>query len=423
MRAFALTLTLAAFGLLIAAEPAQARGRRTTCGPCYAPCYVPCYAPCYTPCSPSVVFPCFPCPPLVILPPVEDKKEDKKQAKHPPQCDRVFALFIAGTQDKVLAPNIQAGVKSVRALFNEDLLRQKVGERKSDLSGKAATPSAIRAACEKLDLGKNDSVFVFYCGHGGTLAGKGHCLFPVATRDKDKKLVVGEPLPRKDITEILMKKSPRFICFVTDACAGLVEAPDMKDLADPAPKSYSTTDRPAIVKLMVENTGVFDVNSSTPPTGGEDKGQQAILVKGGGLFTKVFVVLARSNRIDKDGDGKVSWKKEFFPLLKEETSKAFQKLRDDPNVDLGVFAGQEEQVPERFPHDEEAAQAPTPLDGAAPATLVASPLPRAASKPYLPRPRRQAVPSVAPRELPTVQTGQRAEVAIPTPAPPALIGR
>src|SRR5262249_30757830 len=145
------------------------------------------------------------------------------QTPKPPECDRVFALFIAGTQDKPLAKAILASTQSVEKLFEVDQLKQKLGDRRRTIEGPEATPENILKICEGLDLRKNDSVFVSYCGHGGTYKGKGHCLLPQAARDQDGKFSPGTPLPRNDVVAALMSKSPRFICFVTDACAGLVE--------------------------------------------------------------------------------------------------------------------------------------------------------------------------------------------------------
>jgi uncharacterized protein (TIGR03000 family) len=198
---------------------------------------------------------------------------------------------------------------------------------------------------------------------------------------------------------------------------------------------------------MLENTGVFDVNSCTGPKGGEDKGQQAILVKGGGVFTKVFVARALEYRT-----GKVSWKKDFYPVLQRETSRAFKRLKEDPKVDLGIFAGQEDQVPERFPHGEVAMRGSSPAAprGAAPATVTVS-LPadatltfngdatRSTSSPrlfhtpplqpgktyvYTVRARviRQGLPRTVTRKV-TVQAGRNTHLRIPEPASAAVAGR
>jgi uncharacterized protein (TIGR03000 family) len=243
-----------------------------------------------------------------------------------------------------------------------------VGDRRKRLEGTEATAENILRQCQNLELRNNDSVFVFYCGHGGTVKDRGHCLLPQASRDEEGKLIPGQPLPRNDVVNALMQKNPRFICFVTDACAGEVKA------EFPTPTAYQSEagkiSRPVIVEVMLTNTGVFDVNSATPPKGPEETGQQAIILPTGGLFTKVFTRLAADNHGDLDGDGKVKWKAEFYPLLQKETSRAFKKLKSNPNVDLGIFQGQDDQVPERFDHEGTATLgAAAPPAGAAPAGI------------------------------------------------------
>jgi uncharacterized protein (TIGR03000 family) len=272
----------------------------------------------------------------------------------PAVCDRIFCVFVAGTLDKVNAPNIKAGVESVKKLFDDPDLKPKVGPRVTNLEGVAATPEAIKKACEGLDLKKNDSVFFFYCGHGGTLEGKGQCLFPLsdpAQEAAEKK--VGPILPREEVVGILMKKSPRFICFVTDACSTLLPKGVLPSVEY---KAAGKTDKPALTKVMLASTGVFDVNSSSYDKE-EKKGQVAFIVKGGGLFTQEFVRLSKANDLG-DKDGKVKWKADFYPKLKDATNEAFKKLRADDTVDKALFGSQKSQIPERFPRDE----TPTRLD-------------------------------------------------------------
>jgi uncharacterized protein (TIGR03000 family) len=285
----------------------------------------------------------------------------------PKECDKIYCLFIYGTVDDGVAEAVVAGGKKVEALFDDPALAGKVGDRKVRLQGADATRAQVLAAIDKMPLGKNDSVFIFYCGHGATIKEQGQCLLPQA-RKGGQDFKPGEELPRKDITDALSKSSPRFVCFVTDSCATLLEKASM-----PSGGAYGGPEGPpAIVSIMLTGTGIFDVNSSSYNPETLKGGEQAFLLKDGGIFTKVFIRLASTRGLGTGPEGKVSWRKDLFPVLKKETQAAFEAMIKDPNTDLGPIGVQKTQTPEMFPHNEgttSAPQAPN-LPGQEPATIV-----------------------------------------------------
>jgi hypothetical protein len=68
-----------------------------------------------------------------------------------------------------------------------------------------------------------------------------------------------------------------------------------------------------------------------------------------------FVELAQRKGLDPDGDGKLSWKKEFLPELRTRTDELFQQVKGDPTVladasNVGIL-NQEHQTVQRFPHE------------------------------------------------------------------------
>lgn len=338
-------LALVVLSLCQTADAFGRRGGRCGGGYGWSNCYGPGYysSGCYSPCNYGSCC-CSPCGGIVqsgaAVQPVQPVTEAR----------RVHCLFVYGTQDPVTAAKIKTGGAQVEQLFRTPVLAERVATRRN-LEGAEATPANILRVCEDLPADKDDSIFVFYCGHGGTIKEQGHCLLPLASRDAEKFLP-GEALPRRAIAEALKRKSPRFICFVTDACSSVMDV-SLDVFAAPSPPTVPG-ERPAIVRLMLENKGVLDINACSYDEQ-SDRGEVAFLLKDGGLFTKEFVRLARTFGMDRDADGALSWKKEFLPELSKATDAAFQRLRVNPNVDLAVLGTQEHQTPQRYSHDQEAA--------------------------------------------------------------------
>ena len=257
----------------------------------------------------------------------------------------VHCLFIVGTADTLIASQVTQGAESMMKLFETPGLKEKVSE-KPVLTGQDATPDEILKACKAIPSTKDDTIFVYYHGHGGTQDGQ-HTLLPMFSRNDDgspkQESLVG--VSRSAIMDILTEKEFRFICFVTDACSDKVELQQREYGAAPS------TQLP-IVSLMLDNTGILDINSSTYD---EVKGieQRAWVTSTGGIFTEAFVQLGQAGAKDDDNNGKISWKKEFLPALVSSTDKRFQTMKENPAALASdpTILNQDHQTPQVFPHD------------------------------------------------------------------------
>jgi hypothetical protein len=83
-------------------------------------------------------------------------------------------------------------------------------------------------------------------------------------------------------------------------------------------------DSRVLQSLFFDTSGVVDINSSSP-------GQLSWEEERGGLMTVAFVDLCSRPLADLDTnkDGKIDWKDELFPRLREATGKAFTAMRQD----------------------------------------------------------------------------------------------
>jgi hypothetical protein len=269
-------------------------------------------------------------------------------ANNPPRVGGVHCLFIAGTADVGVAGPVTNGTNAMVRLFTETPgLKEKIRSRKT-LSGADATPENILQSCDEIKSTKEDTIFVFYHGHGGTKDGQ-HVLLPLLKRGADDKLPDGldRALPRAKILEALTKKEFRFICLVSDACSNKMQS--SKSFAAGAAPSNVV---PSVVSLMLDNKGILDVNSSTYDAA-KDINEKAWVDNGGGLFTLAFVELGKGQVPDPDGNNQVSWKKEFLPALATKTDNAFQNFRKTPRAlasDPEILS-QDHQTVQLFPHD------------------------------------------------------------------------
>ena len=121
-------------------------------------------------------------------------------------------------------------------------------------------------AIDKCPAGQNDTMVVFYTGHGA-YDDNGH--FLVMPDGKNR-------LYRKTILERIARKKPRLAVLITDSCNLQVPA-GMR----PGPSAMLATPRrisPLFESLFIRSRGVVDINSSS-------EGEVSVGAIGGGLLT------------------------------------------------------------------------------------------------------------------------------------------
>lgn len=356
---FALALALATGP---AADAQLFRGRapgRGLFGRCAAPAaYV--YNPCapqpmyyagygYAPCACAACMPVAFCPPI---PPGGGAAPNPGPGPAAQEAARVHCIFILASADPRLGPQVEAGGKQIVALFDAPRLSQKVATRVT-LRGREATAEGIRKACNDLKTTADDSIFVFYGGHGATESEVGHVLLPQALpQPGGEPSSVGAKLPRSELSDLVGKKPHKFICMVTDACSSKIEI--SRPVGAPTATAPATEEK-AIVTVMLNNKGFLDINASTYDKE-ENKGELAVYTPAGGVMTLAFLDLAGGPKsaVDADRNGVVLWKKELLPKLKERTEERYQVVKaevDKGTIDLAEIANQPHQRVQEYDHD------------------------------------------------------------------------
>jgi len=203
--------------------------------------------------------------------------------------------------DKAI-PDLKYAESDARAVY-DTLTDPKVGRfNKTNITlllGKAATPSAIKAALYKLrGVDRNDLVVVFYSGHGAKEDDEAFWV----TQNADRKALPATSLTNSDIRKYLKKIPSQRLVVLLDCCyaASTVK----KSLADPK-------------KLFGEFAGKGRVTIA-----GSADNQEALEYedKKSGVFTH-FLVQGLRGKADSNADGVVTFN-EVWTYLGDNVRKA-----------------------------------------------------------------------------------------------------
>src|SRR5262249_3775900 len=145
----------------------------------------------------------------------------------------------------------------------------------------------------------NDTLFVFYGGHGALTADKGHCLALTNAASVQEKY-----LARSEVLKAMEARKPALQVLITDCCADI--KPHVVPNADTAAplKEGSWL---VVQNLFMQHQGVVDINSCSP--GELAVGFAGVDKKYGGVFTRCFgeLICKKVEELDADGDGFVHW--------------------------------------------------------------------------------------------------------------------
>ena len=123
------------------------------------------------------------------------------------------------------------------------------------LDGERCTASEIKKALTAIKADRDDTIFVFYSGHGA-YDSKGHFL------DIDKRLY------RRDIAKNLKQQNTRLTVFISDACNGF-KGDDPESIGTPVSGvEFSTSNLTKMESFLLNYRGAIDLNCADKNQGG-----------------------------------------------------------------------------------------------------------------------------------------------------------
>lgn len=198
-------------------------------------------------------------------------------------ADRLVALLVADTADPEIGESVAVDLRQVRSMLTEGVPAARLSL--SEAVGADVTPEKLLAAVKALPVTADDSLLLYYAGHGAW-ADTGPYL----------RMGGGKILPRADLLAALKARGARLTLLLTDCCSTYVGRIMLF-----AP---GTIDPDVYRDLFFRHRGIVDVTAA-------ERGQVAVGDTNlGGVFTRSLTeVFTQTERVtlDEDKDGQVSW--------------------------------------------------------------------------------------------------------------------
>ena len=245
-------------------------------------------------------------------------------------AQKVHALLVIMDDDFKIAESVSKNRIMMRNTL--DLLPHKdrreiwsADKRRDD--GNEIKPAHLLEWVSQRNVGAEDTILVYYGGHGFTDYGDRHHL-------DLRPGVAGYLLLRSDLAEVLQAKRCRLKMLITDACSNFVESTLAGDklarFGDVVP-----SDRKYVKDLFLAHEGFLDITAASP-------GEFALGTKdAGGFFTTALATRSFTAAADADGDRFLSWD-EVFAKCKTETENLFQQALPEIRSNRTLFGQMEE---------------------------------------------------------------------------------
>jgi hypothetical protein len=227
-----------------------------------------------------------------------------------PPPGKLYALLAIDT-----ASNLRDSVE-VDGGQMDRLLKANVPAARLDLqtlTGTKLTAAAVAAHFKGLKVRPEDTVLLFYAGHGATDPDKGHAFVP--------QMGKVPPVFRSDVRDAMKKTGAGLVVLLSDCCSTksrLAGKPGY-GATRPVTPAAGTAIHPTLGDLFFGHRGVVDVTAATDGEASWGDPQ------GGGLFTRTLArqLVRPPSALDADGDKFVSWK-EFFPAVQKGTEGEYK---------------------------------------------------------------------------------------------------
>ncbi len=263
----------------------------------------------------------------------------QKPVELPEQLQRLHVLIVINDTDG--NPHFNEGLRYDLSRLQETLEQTIPRDRFrcTVLKGSKASGKEILAYYRQLQVRPNEAVLCFYGGHGA---------IPKGAKDVEKHFfkLVGGDMHRKELLAAMEAKKAGLTVLISDCCSS------QGTFVPPKPVYGATEFRsvmldisPLMRSLFFRAWGTVDLTASAPgePSWGDNQG---------GVFTRTLCRMLRNKTVaafDSNGDALVSWE-EFFPKLRQATSKNFQQWRREAIARPGSKAAKisENQTPYAF---------------------------------------------------------------------------
>jgi hypothetical protein len=241
----------------------------------------------------------------------------------------LLAVAASGTRDTV-AKKVGDDARNLAALFEESFAAAgKSGQlRTRVILGSETTASNVRAAIRGLAVRPQDTVIVFFSGHGELDSRGQHVLEMVSVED----------LTTREVLNAVAAHSPRLSVLLTDVCHNHI---GRKGEASPTMPVGSPHDLPrgrvipwaTVEQLFFSHRGVVDVTAAEPGRPGRVESRAR-----GSYFTNALIQVltaphgAAAGALDRNGDRALQWA-ELLPEVRAVAGTrdaADNRYRDEP---------------------------------------------------------------------------------------------
>lgn len=247
---------------------------------------------------------------------------------------RIHFVLCGLTNDNRIGEAVRISLFDLEETLRSQILEQYIGEF-TIVTGNGCQADKIREAVTTLPVQPNDTVFVYYAGHGA---------YDATRADDDPShghhfQIPSGDLMRKDLFHAMTEKNPRLAVLVSDTC-------NVESYAQPKLRPVFEMRVKTIVgntpteKLLLLHRGVVDLSASSTDQ------YSWFSTPLGGWFTSVFCPAL---------GGHEKWNP-LLDHLRSQTDETYRGLRemilanpaDIPDTTILLLRGQEHMVPQSF---------------------------------------------------------------------------
>jgi hypothetical protein len=254
----------------------------------------------------------------------------------PDEAVKLHAILIGDVRDPAIGKSVEKDLKNMEATLRAGFADH---ENKLDLIVLKEDDFALKKVMETIKNSKingDESILVYFAGHGIYLPGEGHTLAMERQQGKEAPNV----LLRTDLRHMLLEKRARLAILLTDTCNSYPRGMELRPV--PSAPEWET-----MRCLFLLPRGLVDINSVT-------EGESAYGDKAnGGFFTSTFTAVLREkfSALDVNKDKFLHWQ-ELAPRLQIGAQGKYEQMRREDLNDLtdAFISKQAEGAREKLSH-------------------------------------------------------------------------
>ena len=186
----------------------------------------------------------------------------------------IHLVIVADTADGTIGPSVAVDVEMVEEAFRGNVPERQLKIHK--LVDDEATVDDWLARIGRIQPANDDTLVVYYSGHGAYRRDKGHLFAPS-----------GQLLPRQQLVAAMKQRGGRLGVLIGDCCSTLIEVPVPVPFLPPGDQVT-----PLFDELFVKPRGFVDISATKP-------GESAMGTRAGGVFTIAFHLLCIQHTQDR----------------------------------------------------------------------------------------------------------------------------